>query len=195
MIIGRVIGNVVSVIKDPQYNGYKLLIVKEMNIIQPGNILDKLNEEVYTTLHQNIDPRDDVKDGMDLSVISYDKKNGILEYAGAYNSLYLVRNGELIEYKADKFAIGQSLTDNKYSNHEINIEKGDTVYIFSDGFADQFGGEKGKKFMSKNLKRLLVDINKHDMKEQKAILERTLRDWMGNQYEQLDDVLIIGRRF
>ena len=170
-------------------------IVKEMNIIQPGNILDKLNEEVYTTLHQNIDPRDDVKDGMDLSVISYDKKNGILEYAGAYNSLYLVRNGELIEYKADKFAIGQSLTDNKYSNHEINIEKGDTVYIFSDGFADQFGGEKGKKFMSKNLKRLLVDINKHDMKEQKAILERTLRDWMGNQYEQLDDVLIIGRRF
>lgn len=170
-------------------------IVREMDIKQPGNILDKLNEEVYMTLHQNIEVREDVKDGMDMSLVSYDNDRGILEYAGAYNSLYLIRNGELTEYKADKFAIGHSLTDRRYSNHEIKINKGDVVYIFSDGFADQFGGERGKKFMSKNLKLLLLEIHSRDMKDQKSVLEKTFLEWMGEDYEQLDDVLIIGRRF
>ncbi len=169
-------------------------IVKELNIDRPGNILDKLNEEVYLTLHQNIEVSEDVNDGMDMALISYKSDSGILQYAGAYNSLYFIRNGEFTEYKADKVAIGHSLTNKKFRNHEIEVEKGDTVYIYSDGFADQFGGDHGKKFMTKNLKRLLVEINHNTMADQKIILEKTLLEWMGN-YEQLDDILLIGRRF
>ena len=169
-------------------------IVKEMKITRPGSILDKLNEEVYKTLHQNIGLGEDVKDGMDMSIIAYHGKKKILEYAGAYNSLYHIRNGELTEYKADKVAIGHSFENMQYSNHKIDIETGDTIYIFSDGFADQFGGDKGKKFMTKNLKNLLLDINDRAMADQKAILEKTLLEWMGDN-AQLDDILIIGRRF
>jgi ligand-binding sensor domain-containing protein/serine phosphatase RsbU (regulator of sigma subunit) len=170
-------------------------IVREMKILKPGEILDKLNEEVYVTLHQNIELSEGVRDGMDIALIAYHRKKKKLEYSGAFNSLYLIRDGELTEYKADKFAIGSSLTENnKYTTHEIDLEKDDKVYIFSDGYADQFGGEKGKKFMSKSLKQLLLDINNLPMAEQKKILESRLVEWMGS-YEQIDDVLIIGRHF
>ncbi len=170
-------------------------VVKEMKITRPGEILDKLNEEVYHTLHQNVEISEGVRDGMDMSLIVYNQDNDIVEYAGAYNSLYLVRNGELAEYKADKLAIGHEPGEQNYSNHEIEIKPGDTLYIFSDGFADQFGGDRGKKFMSKNLKRLLTDISSRPLPEQKVVLEKTLLEWMGNDYEQLDDVLIIGKKF
>lgn len=169
-------------------------VVKEMKITHPGRILDKLNEEVYLTLHQNVELSEDVRDGMDMSLIAFEQGSRMIEYAGAYNSLYLVRNGDLIEYKADKLAIGHELTGRKYKNHEIETKPGDTIYIFSDGYADQFGGENGKKFMSKNLKRLLAEISVKPMDEQKVILEKTLDKWMGAGYEQLDDILIIGKR-
>lgn len=171
-------------------------IVHELGITQPAEILDLLNAEVYKTLHQREDFGEEVRDGMDIALICYTKKKSLLEYAGAYNSLYMVRNGELIETKANKFAIGHALRDDaqKYENQTIKIEKGDTVYLYSDGYSDQFGGEEGRKFMSKNLKNLLLSIQDKSLEEQKAIMDQTFEEWKGT-FDQIDDVLLIGRRF
>jgi len=177
--------------------GYNSLnkIVKEYGFTNPADILDHLNDEVVNTLQKQAEAGE-VKDGMDLSLIVYDMKKNELEFAGAYNPLYLIRNKELIVTKADRFAIGWTSSDSgqKFTSHKIKLEKGDTTYIFSDGFADQFGGEKGKKFMIRNLKKLLLDIQDLSMEEQKSRLEETFEKWRGNE-EQIDDVIIIGTRY
>ncbi len=176
--------------------GYNLLkqIVKEEN--DPGKILNKLSKGVKDTLHQGID-EGATKDGMDIALCSYDLSTNTLQYAGAYNPLFLIRKGELIEVKADKFPIGGALEDSesrKYTSHTISLEKGDTFYIFSDGYADQFGGNKGKKFMVKQFRQLLLNIQNKSMEEQKQFLNQTIENWM-HGHEQVDDILIIGVRF
>ena len=170
-------------------------IVREYGILEPGRILTRLNKEVIETLHQRSDSGD-VYDGMDLALACYHRNKGILEYAGAFNPLYLVRNGEILVTKADKVSIGRSSfrTRMEFTNHVIDIEKGDTVYLFSDGYADQFGGEHKKKFKYKNLKELLLKIQSEPMEKQRLILDRTIEEWKGD-VEQLDDILVIGRRF
>jgi serine phosphatase RsbU (regulator of sigma subunit) len=108
----------------------------------------------------------------------------------------LVRKGELIETKADKFPIGGALEDSdsrQYTSHSVQLHKGDTIYIFSDGYADQFGGEKGKKFMVKQFRQLLLSIQNLSMEEQKTYLNNTIEAWRG-KHEQVDDILIIGMR-
>jgi serine phosphatase RsbU (regulator of sigma subunit) len=175
--------------------GYSSLneVVKEKGITKPSSILDQLNEEVVMAL--NLKGQEGIKDGMDLALISYDKNTSELEYAGAYNPLYLLRSEELTEIKADRFAIGKSdETKKHFTNHSLKIEKGDTIYIFSDGYADQFGGENEKKFKTAPLKRLLISIQDKSMEEQKEILDRTIENWRGN-IDQIDDILFIGRRF
>ncbi|MEN8230761.1 MAG: two-component regulator propeller domain-containing protein, partial [Bacteroidota bacterium] len=170
-------------------------IVREYGILEPGKILTQLNKEVLETLHQRSDSGD-VYDGMDLALAAYNRKEGILEYSGAFNPLYLVRNGEILETKADKVSIGRSSlsTKVKFTNHRIEIEKGDTVYLFSDGYADQFGGELMKKFKYKNLKELILKIQPETMDGQRAMMDETIEHWRGD-VEQLDDILVIGRRF
>jgi serine phosphatase RsbU (regulator of sigma subunit) len=170
-------------------------IVREYGILEPGRILAQLNREVLETLHQRSDSPD-VYDGMDLALVSYDRKGKYLEYAGAFNPLYLVRSGELLEIKADKQSIGRSSfkTDAEFSNHRIEIKKGDTIYLFSDGYADQFGGEHMKKFKYRNLKETILSIQKENMLQQRAILDHTIEKWRGD-LDQLDDILVIGRRF
>ncbi len=171
-------------------------IVYEHGITEPAAILDLLNAEVYRTLHQREDFGEEVRDGMDIALLSWTKKESKLEYAGAYNSMYLIRNGELTEIKANKFAIGHAPGggEHKYENHVVKIEKGDAVYIYSDGYADQFGGGDGRKFMSKNLKNLLLSIKDKPIQEQKILLDNAFEEWRG-MHEQIDDVLIIGRKF
>lgn len=171
-------------------------IVNELGVTRPSAILDLLNVEVYNALHQREEVSDKVRDGMDISLISYSRQDSLVEYAGAYNSLYLIRNGELEEIKASKFAIGYSLREAEegFDNHSIKVQTGDHIYLFSDGYADQFGGETGKKFMSRNLKNLLTDIHHKPMNEQKTLLESTFENWKGS-IDQIDDVLIIGRSF
>jgi len=170
-------------------------IVREYGILEPGKILTQLNKEVLETLHQRSD-MGDVYDGMDLALVSYDSKGKYLEYSGAFNPLYLVRDGEILETKADKISIGRSgfKTEAVFQNHRIEVKSGDTVYLFSDGYADQFGGELMKKFKYRNLKELILKIQPETMPQQRIVLNHTIEKWRGD-IEQLDDILVIGRRF
>ncbi len=170
-------------------------IVREYGILEPGKILSQLNKEVVQTLQQRTDSGD-VYDGMDLALVCYNKKERILEYAGAFNPLYLVRNGEILETKANKVSIGRSSlsTEVEFTNHRFEIKKGDKIYLFSDGFADQFGGELMKKFKYKNLKELILRIQPETMENQRSIMDQTIEQWRGD-VEQVDDILVIGRSF
>lgn len=179
--------------------GHSLLtkIVREYGILEPAKILDQLDLEIVNALHQkNVEGERIVNDGMDLALICYNKDTNILEYAGGYNPLVKIRNGELEEIKADRFPIGMTTVhDNKkFTNHEINVESGDTFYIFSDGYADQFGGDDGRKLRKKSMKDMLVSIQDKSMAEQGKYLEQYMLEWMRN-YEQIDDIVFVGRRF
>lgn len=175
--------------------GYTSLnkIIIEQQVLKPSEILDRLNEEVATNLHQKGEAI--VNDGMDISLICYSPETRILEYAGAFNPLIIIRDEELIEVKADRFAIGRSTGNEKsFTNHEFRIEEGDCVYLYSDGYADQFGGQEGKKFKTSSLKDLLLHISEFDAETQLKILDTTFEDWKG-KHEQIDDVMVMGRRF
>lgn len=178
--------------------GHNILdrVVGEGILTEPAKILDELNKGIGETLRQSNLEDNTVRDGMDIAMCALDPANGILQYAGAYNPLWLIRNGELLEMKANKFPIGNSrLGDtNKFTNHELQLQKGDTVYIFSDGYCDQFGGPAGKKFKASAFRQLLLSSQHLSMAEQHVLLDKTIEAWRGN-HEQVDDILIIGSRY
>jgi len=178
--------------------GHNLLdrVIGEQKITQPARILDELNKSISDTLRQTDLEDNTVRDGMDIAICAFNKKKGMLEFAGAYNPLWLIRNKELIEIKANKFPIGNSSRgeNNKFTNHEIALEKGDTIYIFSDGYSDQFGGPNGKKFKSSALKQLLINSQHLSMADQRELLNNSIEEWRG-QHEQVDDILVIGTRY
>lgn len=179
--------------------GHSMLtkIVREYGIQEPAKILDQLDLEIINALHQkNVEGERIVNDGMDLALICYNKDTQILEYAGGYNPLIMIRNGELEEIKADRFPIGMTTVhkDKKFTNNEIKVEKGDAFYIFSDGYADQFGGPDGRKYRKKNMKDLLLSMQDISMAKQGEELEKVILDWMKN-HEQIDDIVFIGRKF
>lgn len=178
--------------------GHNLLdrVVSEQKITEPARILDELNKSISDTLRQTDLEDNTVRDGMDIALCAFDKKKGVLEFAGAYNPLWIVRNNELIEVKANKFPIGNSKAGdkNKFTNHEIPLQKGDTIYIFSDGYSDQFGGPSGKKFKASALKQLLISSQHLSMSEQRELLSKTIEEWRG-AHEQVDDILVIGTRY
>ncbi len=131
---------------------------------------------------------------MDMSICVYDFDNMVMEFAGAYNPMYMIRDGELSTIKADRMPIGIHERDNNsFTNIRFNMHKGDVFYILSDGYIDQFGGEKGKKFMTKRFKKLLLEIYTKPMADQREILWQTLLSWRGD-IEQLDDIIVIGVR-
>lgn len=160
-----------------------------------AEILDYLNEGVENALRQETG-KTNIRDGMDIALCVIDYKNMVLEFAGAYNPLYLVRNNELTSFKADKTAIGShgEYPDRKYTNHDIKIEEGDIVYIFSDGFADQFGGPKGRKYMYKQFKDFLLSVSSLPMNEQHKKIDEEFEHWKGEE-TQVDDILLIGIKF
>lgn len=172
--------------------GYNALNQALQNNDDPGSILDSLNKGVSKTLHNNAIGTT-TKDGMDLALCCYDKKTRTLEYAGAFNPLYLIRDGEINQIKADKFAIGTYYEDSskKYTNHTIQLQEQDYIYVFSDGYADQFGGPKGKKFMYKRFRDYLLTLSGKSMNAQKEFLNDTIEEWKG-PLEQIDDILVIG---
>lgn len=159
-----------------------------------SKILNQLREKIKFSLHQTGKDGEN-KDGMDMAMCILHKNKNILEYAGAYNPLYLIRDGELQEYKADRMPIGiYHVEKEHFTNHEIKIKKEDTIYIFSDGYVDQFGGPGETKFKSVNLKKMLLEIHQKPMSEQKQILEDKFQQWKGELY-QIDDIIFIGIKF
>lgn len=174
--------------------GFNLLTqaVNEVGLTKPSEILQHLDAGVTKTLRQSENSKG-VKDGMDLSLCSIDLNTNELQYAGAFNSLYYVVNDQLHEIKADKFPIGVNLDGvvDTYTNHTVQLKKGDCVYLFSDGYADQFGGPRGKKFKYNQLKELLLKISAKDVNDQKKQIEKAFDSWKGG-LEQVDDVVIIG---
>ena len=173
-------------------------VINSIESLDAGLILDDLRDQVMASLRQT-GKTDEAKDGMDIALCVLDIKNKTLQFAGGFNPLYLIRNGELIEIKADKMPIGISSKAGKsFTNHELTLQKSDAFYMFSDGYVDQFGGPKGKKFMTIRFKQLLLEIQDNIMFEQKEILEQTLNDWMGigktkeKKYEQIDDIIVMG---
>jgi serine phosphatase RsbU (regulator of sigma subunit) len=163
-------------------------------VYESGKILEQLSLGVEQNL-QKKNQQNSIRDGMDIAICCYDKDTNILEFSGAYNPLYYIRNNELFEIKPDKIPIGE-VTDGKpynYTTHKINIQKNDTFYIFSDGYADQFGGNNGKKFKYAQLKEKLLSIQHLTLQEQYNYLKNTFDVWKGN-LEQVDDILLIGVR-
>lgn len=174
--------------------------VKEFGLRKPGEILDKVRELVVETFNKS---EEEVKDGMDISLccIPYPLANAAykMEWAGANNPLWVLRKKsegghELIEYKPDKQPIGQHIDAHPFTTHAITLQKGDSLYIFTDGFQDQFGELSGKKFKSAQIRKMLLSIQEMSMEDQKKIIERAFNNWKGN-FEQVDDVCIIGVRF
>ena len=170
--------------------------VREYGITDPGKILDKTREIVIQEFEKS---EEDVKDGMDISFVSLysNLQNGIhtVKWAGANNPLWIIRKGalEVEEIKANKQAIGQIDHAEPFTTHELELQQGDTIYIFTDGFQDQFGGERGKKFKPANLRKLLLSITDKDMQEQRQLLDETFEAWR-RDLEQVDDVCVIGVR-
>jgi serine phosphatase RsbU (regulator of sigma subunit) len=166
--------------------------VNEYAITKPSAILNSVNKGLSKVLQQKKD-EPSVKDGMDIALCVFDPERMILEYAGAYNPLWLVRDGKIMEFKADKFPVGAFVGEEvkQFTNHEIPVVKGDVIYLFSDGFADQFGGTDGKKFKYKSLQQLFLSNYLRSGQEQKNILNETFDKWIG-ELEQVDDVLVIG---
>ncbi|MFN8207390.1 MAG: tetratricopeptide repeat protein [Bacteroidales bacterium] len=177
-------------------------VVAQKNILHPDEILGEMRTLVVESLHQaGMD--EGRKAGMDMAVVMLDFKNRQIEYAGAKNPLILIKKGELLEIDADRTGVGMAWGEEKpYTRHHFDMDTGDHLYIFSDGLADQFGGEKGKKFMSKNLKKVLLDLSALPFAEQLPQLENVMDNWRGKQldkegkvdytYEQVDDNLLIG---
>jgi len=171
-------------------------IVAYNNKPNPAEILEELRRKIVNSLHQE-DTKLKSRDGMDAAICVFDKNNYELQYAGAYNPLYIIKNKELIEYKATSCPVAYFLKMREFENHIIQLEKGDSAYIFSDGYVDQFGGEAGQKFKSKNFKILLTELSSNNlsMLEIGEKLTKNLKEWKGERYEQVDDILVMGLRF
>ncbi len=173
-------------------------IIIERNITTPALVLNHLHEGVRSALKQDSEQAE-TRDGMDVALVSLESAEGrtTLHYAGANRPLWIFRNsGEAVtEVKPDKYPIGGMQSEEKriFSHHTFHLAKGETFYLFTDGFADQFGGEQGKKFMSKNLRDILLGIQHKSMQEQLSFLEHTFDSWKG-KHQQVDDVLMIGVR-
>jgi len=160
----------------------------------PAEILNHLNRGVTETLHQN-DKDSTSKDGMDIAICALNYDTLELEYAGAFNPLYLLRDNEILQTKANKFPIGSFMKGRteEFTNHKIQLVEGDQIFIFSDGYADQFGGPRGKKMMYRRFRELLVETSILPVEEQKNQLNSALKNWMKEE-EQVDDILVIGVR-
>lgn len=167
-------------------------IINERRINDPGLVLDNLHEEMISALNQR---NNESTDGMDVAICSLDLERNVLKYAGANRPLWIVRGEELIVHSPNKFPVGglQITHEENFLSHEIQLKPNDAFYIFSDGYADQFGGEAGKKLMTKKFKEMLLSIQHLEMDAQQKYLSDYLESWKGEN-EQVDDVLVIGVR-
>ncbi|WP_462281816.1 SpoIIE family protein phosphatase [Salinivirga cyanobacteriivorans] len=167
-------------------------IVVRDKTLTTNAILDRLREYVIKSLKQTGEEGGS-KDGMDiaLTIINHDTLEA--EFSGAYNPLYVLRDGEIETIKADRMPIGYHIkVDTPFTRKEVKLQKGDRLYMFSDGYPDQFGGEDGRKYMSKRFKRKIIETGTLSMSEQKQALDESIEEWKGDRYEQIDDIIVIG---
>lgn len=164
--------------------------VNEFGITNPGDILDKVSELVVETFEKS---ESEVNDGMDISLCNFNKSTYELKWSGANNPLWIIRNNLFMEYKPNKQPIGKVDIPLPFTTQTIQLQKNDAIYIFTDGYADQFGGEKGKKFKLSSLQELFLTISNLPMDEQLKSINDTLKNWQGD-IDQVDDILIIGIR-
>jgi serine phosphatase RsbU (regulator of sigma subunit) len=165
-------------------------IVIEKNITSPDLILNHLHRGIRYALKQD---QTDSRDGMDICICTLDKINNILEFAGANNSIFLLKNNELEVIKADKMSIGGAISNKErlFNKYSTQLESPTTLYLFSDGYQDQFGGPENRKFMTRKFRELLYSIHQLNMPQQKEILDKTIMEWMG-EYSQTDDITVMG---
>ena len=160
------------------------IVIKEHKL-SPNIILDILRDRIITSMNQ-------IEDGMDISLVVIDEKNKCLEFSGANNSCIIIRNEELIELKGDLMPIGKMVERNGlFTNHKINLEKGDNIYCFSDGIVDQFGGQHGKKLKTKYFIEVLMKMKDKEIEDQYIFLEEFFNYWIQG-YEQIDDISVLG---
>ena len=166
----------------------------ERNITKPDEVLNEMRRQIILSLKQK-GLEGEARDGMDMTLCEIDTDNQMLRFSGANNPIYIIREEELIEIKGDAQPIGfQTDNDPPFTLHEIPLKAGDIIYMFSDGYADQFGGPRAKKYMYKSFKSLLVKIHKTPIREQREILKKEFSDWRGNE-SQVDDVCVMGYEF
>lgn len=169
-------------------------IASDPAIQHTDEILNVLRDFVIRSLNQT-GKEGENKDGMDIGIVRIDLKSGMLEFSGANNPLFLIRDNELMEFKPDKMPIGIHVRkDLPFTRHEIQLQENDILYLFSDGFADQFGGEDKRKYMKKQLKEFLLTIHQEPINQQLESIECESSRWMGD-LEQIDDQLIVGFRY
>ena len=161
---------------------------------RPATILNLLRERVMNVLHQRGEEMEN-KDAMDMALLVFNTETHELQYSGANNPLYYIRKKVLTEIKADKMPVGiNAIEEESFNNHTLQLIPNDTVYIFSDGYADQFGGPKNKKFKYGPMKELLIKISDKSMEKQQKELDQTIESWKGEE-SQIDDILVFGIKF
>ncbi len=165
-------------------------IVNEKDITDPGEILNLLRKNIIQALHQK-GYETESKDGMDMALCVINTKNNSIRFSGAFNPLFYLSNGKITEIKADRMPVAKYDQMLPFSVKKIKPQKGDIVYMFSDGYQDQFGGPKKKKFMKAKFKKLLEEIHRKPLKQQKEILNQTIEKWKGDE-PQIDDIVVIG---
>jgi serine phosphatase RsbU (regulator of sigma subunit) len=165
-------------------------VINDVNINNPGDALHLIDQKLVQLIKKSSESS--ANDGMDIALCAYYKNENKLEFAGAQRPLLLIRNGQMIDYKPSKFSIGGHTAEGKrFKLNSIDVQPGDLIYLLTDGYADQFGGEKGKKFKFKTLKELILNNHTKPMQQQKLILDNAFESWKG-ALEQVDDVCIIG---
>ena len=166
--------------------------ILQVRVVPRANrILNRMREKVMEALNQK-GAEAEKKDSIDIALCVYEPFRGVLQYSGANRPLVMIRDGQLTEYKPDKMPIGVApLEEVSFSNHRIEVQQGDTFYLFSDGYPDQFGEQTNKKFKYKQFRELLLSVQGKKMADQKEIIENTYYDWKGKSV-QIDDILIMG---
>jgi len=169
-------------------------LAKEFNNATAADMLNILREDVIASLNQGMDTHEQVKDGMDMAVMIFDFEHMSMQFSGAYNPFYLIRNNDLKHFKGDRMPVGLHGAEiTSFTNQQLELEHGDTIYAFSDGYADQIDKSGSKKFLVKNFKNLLLQINNLPLAEQKQRLDHEIEEWKG-KYSQIDDILVMGIR-